>query len=40
MAARERAEEQLKGQKIDFEMEQLLKMSIERANTRIKVAKR
>ena len=40
MAARERAKEQLKGQKIDFEMEQLLKMSIERANTRIKAAKR
>jgi F-type H+-transporting ATPase subunit epsilon len=39
-AAKERAEEQLKSQKVDYEMEQLLKMSIERANNRIKTAKR
>ena len=40
MAAKRRAEEQLASQKFDFEMEQLLKMSIERANNRIKTAKR
>lgn len=38
--AKQRAEEQLASQKFDFEMEQLLKMSIERANNRIKTAKR
>ena len=38
--AKQRAEEQLASQKLDFEMEQLLKMSIERANNRIKTAKR
>lgn len=38
--AKQRAEEQLNSKKIDFEMEQLLKMSIERANNRIKTAKR
>jgi len=37
--AKNRAEEQLKSQKLDYEMEQLLKMSIERANNRIKTAK-
>lgn len=38
--AKQKAEEQLASQKFDFEMEQLLKMSIERANNRIKTAKR
>ena len=38
--AKQRAEEQLNSKKLDFEMEQLLKMSIERANNRIKTAKR
>ena len=38
--AKKRAEEQLASQKFDFEMEQLLKMSIQRANNRIKTAKR
>lgn len=38
--AKKRAEEQLASQKFDYEMEQLLKMSIERANNRIKTAKR
>lgn len=40
MKAKEKAEELLHSEKIDFEMEQLLKMSIERANNRIKMAKR
>lgn len=39
MVAKQRAEEQLASQKFDTEMEQLLKMSIERANNRIKTAK-
>ena len=38
--AKARAEEQLASQKFDLEMEQLLKMTIERANNRIKTAKR
>ena len=38
--AKARAEEQLASQKFDVEMEQLLKMTIERANNRIKTAKR
>lgn len=38
--AKERAEEQLASQRFDYEMEQLLKMSIQRANNRIKTAKR
>ena len=38
--AKQRAEEQLKSEKFDIEMEQLLKMSILRANNRIKTAKR
>lgn len=40
VAAKQKAEEQLRSQKFDYEMEQLLKMSIERANNRIKTAKR
>ena len=40
MSAKNRAEEQLKSQKFDYEMEQLLKMSIERANNRLKTAKK
>lgn len=38
--AKERAEELLREQKFDKEMEQMLKTSIERANNRIKMAKR
>lgn len=37
--AKERAEELLKSKKHDFEMEMMLKASIERANTRLKTAK-
>ena len=38
--AKEKAEKLLREQKFDKEMEQLLKMSIERAKNRIKMAKR